>query len=211
MKVLLEALLVVLAGCLLAWAANHFSPRGLVLTRNYFPAATVRPPAQATIIESTNLSASVITNTLPSATNSPTDSVLIELRDHGLQVTSREQAVQLFHDPRYQHGLIVFVDARNDQDYQAGHIPGAWQFDFYHPEKYLADVMGACQPAEQVVVYCHGGDCDDSVSAAMNLRDAGVLNTKLSVYAGGMAEWTTNQLPVEVGARNSGKLQEAKP
>ena len=205
-KILIEAMLVAIAGTVLAWAANAVSPRGLALARDYFPGSASRP-------QPTNPPASSRTNTnAPTKPNTgPAGSVLLELRDHGLQFTSHDQAVQFFHDSRHQQGLILFVDARDDENYQAGHIPGAWEFDHYHPEKYLADVMAAAQSAEQVVVYCHGGDCDDSIFAAMNLREAGVPSTKLSVYAGGFTAWTASHLPVELGARNSGHLQNAKP
>ena len=91
--------------------------------------------------------------------------------------------------------------------YQQGHIPGAYEFDPYRPEKYFGDVLPVCQKAEQIVVYCNGGDCDDSESAALLLRDVGIPNQKLFVYGGGMAEWITNSLPVETGARNSGNLR----
>jgi len=39
------------------------------------------------------------------------------------------------------------------------------------------------------------------------LRDVGISNQKLFVYAGGITEWMTNSLPVEIGARNSGNLR----
>ena len=45
-----------------------------------------------------------------------------------------------------------------------------------------------CQAAEQVVVYCTGGECEDSDTAAILLRDAGVPTAKLFVYGGGFAE-----------------------
>jgi hypothetical protein len=35
----------------------------------------------------------------------------------------------------------------------------------------------------------------------------GIPNQKLFVFGGGIAEWTTNGLPVETGARNNGNLR----
>ena len=67
-------------------------------------------------------------------------------------------------------------------------------------------MLPVCQAAEQIVVYCNGGDCDDSETAAILLRDVGIANRKLFIYGGGITEWTTNRLPVEIGARNSGNL-----
>ncbi|HWH72296.1 MAG TPA: rhodanese-like domain-containing protein, partial [Candidatus Sulfotelmatobacter sp.] len=58
-----------------------------------------------------------------------------------------------------------------------------------------------------IVVYCNGGNCEDSELAATMLRDAGIPKDKLLVYGGGMTEWTTNGLPVELGQRKSGNLR----
>ena len=102
--------------------------------------------------------------------------------------------------------MVVFVDARNEEEYQISHIPGAYEFDPYRSGKYYDVVLPVCRKAENIVVYCNGGDCDDSETAALLLRDMGIPNQKLFVYGGGITEWKTNGLPVETGARNSGIL-----
>jgi rhodanese-related sulfurtransferase len=202
--VLFEAVLVGVAGVALALAVNALSPRGLALTRNYFPAGTNGVVSVPTIAPPAGAAA---------GTNQVSAGQLLaaQLRENGLQLVVRTQAMQLLRDPRFQQGAIVFIDARDDEHYQAGHIPGAWQFDPYHPEKYLAAVLPVCQAAEEIVFYCFGSDCEDSQFAAITLRDAGIPAPKLFVYAGGMAEWTTNALPVEVGGRNSGNSGGARP
>lgn len=198
-KILLEAVAVVLAAAAFAFAANGVSPRGLKLARNYFPGGTNQPVAPLKIPRA---------STAPSATNE--DLALPDtdqrLKDKGLQPISRAKTEEFFHDPRFQEGLIVFVDARNKDEFNDGHIPGAYQLDPYHPEQQLGGVLTACQAAELVVVYCTGGDCEDADSTAILLRDAGVPNGKLFVYGGGYTDWTENHLAVEEGARNSGKI-----
>ena len=47
---------------------------------------------------------------------------------------------------------------------------------------------------------------NDSEFAAILLRDAGVPAESLSVFPGGITEWKASDLPVEVGARDSGEL-----
>jgi rhodanese-related sulfurtransferase len=195
-KVLCEAVLVAFIGAALAFAANAISPRGLALTRNYSTGktgGTVSPPSNPAA---------------PGATNQPSADELLSarLKEKGLQLGGSNQVARLFHDPGYQQGIIVFVDARDDEHYQQGHIPGAYQLFPYHPENYLATVLPVCQAAEQVVVYCTGGECEDSELAAVMLRDAGIPGRKLLVYGGGITEWTSNQ-PVEIGARMSGNLR----
>ena len=129
------------------------------------------------------------------------------MKHEGLQVVDGHRVAQLFHDSHLKQG-VVFIDARAEPDYQEGHIPGACEFDPYHPEKYFPNVLPVCRAAEQIIVYCNGGDCDDSETAALLLKDVGIPSQKLFVYKGGIAEWTTNRLPVETGARNSGNLRD---
>jgi len=193
-----EALLVACTGLLFALAANWLSPCGLVLARNYFPGGVSRPGLPA------------VSGTTNSQVFSPAEWLATRLRDEGLQLISGRQAAQLFQDPRFRQGKVVFVDARDEAEYQKGHIPGAWEFDPYRPEKYFPTVLPVCQAADRIVVYCNGGDCDDSESAALTLRDVGISTNKLSVYVGGFAEWTTNGLPVELGERDSGRLEQSK-
>jgi rhodanese-related sulfurtransferase len=133
------------------------------------------------------------------------------LQTKGLQLASSNQVNQLFQDPRCQQGLILFVDARDDAHFQAGHIPGAYQLDYYHPEKHLGTLLPLCQVAHQVVIYCNGGECEDSELAATFLASAGIAREKLLVYGGGISEWGANGLSIEVGERSSGQMRTNAP
>jgi len=201
--VLFEPLLVALLGLALALAANAISSRGLRLDRNYFPGGeklTTANPGSNSVATGSN-----------AAPADPLEAVRQRLQKQGLQLVSSNEVVALFRDPRYEPGLVIFVDARDDQHYTAGHIPGAWQFHHYRPENYLPDLLPVCLAAQQIVAYCGGGDCEDSEFAAIMLRDAGVPREKLFVYAGGYNEWAKLGLPVEGGARRSGQLLKPKP
>ena len=203
-SVVFEALLVAAIGLALALAANALSPRGLRLGRNYFPDAG-KPPAVA------QPDARSAATPAAGEGSNPPNATLQRLRQRGLQLVASNAVVELFRDPRYEQGLVVFIDARDDQHYAAGHVPGAWQFHHYRPENYLPTVLPVCLSALQVVVYCTGGECEDSEFAAVMLRDAGVPGESLFVYPGGITEWTANRFPVEVGARRSGELLKARP
>jgi rhodanese-related sulfurtransferase len=194
-RVLLEALLVAGVGAIVAFGANALSPRGLKLTKDYFHGETL-PIARA----QTNR-----TSVVASGTNAAPDPVIARLKEKGLQVLNGEQAMGLFRDPLYQQGAIIFIDARNDEHYQGGHIPGAYQFDNYHPENYMGTVFPLCQSAQKIVIYCNGGNCEDSQFAALTLRDAQIPNEKLFVFAGGITEWTNRGYAVELGERNSAR------
>jgi rhodanese-related sulfurtransferase len=135
------------------------------------------------------------------------DSLSRRLEEKGLQHIDTAEILELFRDPRYEQGLVMFIDARDDDHYAAGHIPGAYQFFHYRPEKYAGSVLPLAQAAQQVVIYCNGGDCEDSEFAAMMLRDMGVPVANLYVYLGGYSDWSTNNLPIEVGERLSGDIR----
>ena len=194
-----EAVLVAVVGGVFALAANHFSPRGLSLNRNYFPQG-IAPALPAVPAAGTNVPA-FASSSSPSRPGKPKEWKLID----------GHQAVQLFHDSHLKPGVIVFIDARDKEPYLGGHIPGAYEFDPYHPEKYFPGVIPACQAAEQIVVYCHGGNCDDSQSAAHLLREVGIPVRKLFIYAGGITDWSNHHQAVETGARNSGNLSNTVP
>ena len=199
--VLKEALTVSLVALGFALLANQLSPRGINLARNYFPtgrsatvavAASGKSEASAVPIE-------------------PDGTLVAGLEQDGVKAADAKTAVLFFNDTRREMGLIVFVDARNDQHYAEGHIPGAYQLDHFYPERYLADLLPACSTAETVVVYCNGGDCEDSVFATRLLLGAGVAAERLRVFTGGVKDWIALGQPVESGARNSGELKGAKP
>jgi rhodanese-related sulfurtransferase len=180
-RIVLEAVMVGVTGFALAFLANQISPRGLNL-------ATIPPP--------------------PSSSSTP---LAARLETNGIHLLERPEVEKLFRDPRVQQFAILFIDARDEEHYQAGHIPGAFEFDPYHREKYLADILTPCQFADQIIVYCTGGDCGDSESAALILRDAGVPASKLFIYGGGMSGWEAAKLPLETGPRNSGNIRNPAP
>ena len=188
-RVLCESCVVIVMGGLVALAANFLSPRGLSLTRDYFP---MPPQADAPVLT---------TSDSPDLTGGHLGSLGLQLADHNL-------AARLVRDSRRDQELIVFVDARDEQHYLAGHIPGAYPFDRYRLENYLPSLLPVCQTAETIVIYCTGGNCEDSEFAALTLRDAGVGNGKLFVYSGGITEWESKGLPLETGPRNSGTLRD---
>ncbi len=195
--IVVEAAIVVIVGLGIGLAANELSPRGLALSRNYFPGGTNQTPAAPGPVQ---------TAPTPAETNETSEAAQLSerLRGKGLQELKLSQVEILFRDPRSQDGRIVFVDARNEDLYQQGHIPGAYELDPYHPGKEMRTVLPICQAADEVVVYCTGGDCEDSDTAALLLQDGGVPDQKLFVYGGGFTAWEAAHLPVETGARNSG-------
>jgi rhodanese-related sulfurtransferase len=195
-KVALEALAVAMGGFLLALLLNGVSPRGIRLGRDYFPPSqpvAVSPPG---------------TNAI--AAHAVTNSLATRLAAKGLKVADTNQVLKLYQDPGYSGGGIVFLDARNDQAYKEGHIPGAYQLDYYYKERYLPTVLPILMSAETIVVYCNGGECEDSELTASLLQQAGIPPSRIFVYGGGFTEWEAGGLPVELQARQSG-IMKGKP
>jgi rhodanese-related sulfurtransferase len=86
-------------------------------------------------------------------------------------------------------GALV-VDARRTKVYEEGHVPGArnispWEGDA--DAKITALVNEARDGALPVVVYCSGGDCEDSHMLAQRLFGGGFNN--LLVYKDGWPDW----------------------
>lgn len=198
-SLLLEAAVVGVAGLGLGLLANQLSPRGLVLTRDYFGSTTSGTP--------TGAAAAGPSPTGPSQTASDARGPAPGLNRDGFRTVKLDEALRWQADPRRARGLILFLDARGDRPFRDGHIPGATQFDPFYPEKRLAEVLAACSLADQVVIYCNGGDCTDSNLAARLLREVGVPVERLAVFVGGISDWKARGAPLEVGERNSGNLR----
>ena len=192
-------------GAAVAFAANALSPRGLQLSKNYFPGANLVSPnpsigsnGAATAAQSVPISEIRVT---------PQNVLSARLQADGLQLAESNQVIQFFRDPRREQDGVIFIDARNEEHYRMGHIPGAYLFDRFQQENYITNVLQVCITAQQIVFYCNGGDCDDSEHAAIMLRDGiGIPKEKVFVYGGGISEWTANGFPIELGPRNSGQL-----
>ena len=198
-RLLQEGALVAVIGAVLAFVANGLSPHRLQLTLDYYPGTKLTAPTPAA---GTNL-----TGTAAATTNSPLELLSARFRAEGLQLAESNQVIQLFHDPRREQDGVIFIDARDDEHYAAGHIPGAYHYYRFPPEKDLTNVLQVCLTAQQIVFYCNGGDCDESEHTAIFLRDSiHIPAEKVFVYGGGLNEWATNGLPIEVGARNSGQF-----
>ena len=201
LAILREAVLLAAVGLIVSLAANALAPRGLSLGRNYFPGIrndALSPPLTPANVGPTN------------STSASAETLADRIRERGFGVASRGQVLAWFHDPRYAHDGVVFIDARDQDHYRGGHIPGAHELDPYHPELEIAAVLPVVQAAETVVIYCNGGDCEDSQFAAVLLDQAGISKDKLSIYVGGITDWRTGGLPLETGDRNSGNIQGAE-
>jgi len=139
------------------------------------------------------------------AAEAPTDTADVDpalvarLAEKGLSAIGHRAFVTLTEDPMMAAGAYLIVDARRAEDFSAGHIPGALHLDPFFPDEGLPALMPLLPIAQRVVVYCNGGECEDSETAALMLMQFGVPSDRLAVYTGGIAAWRADERPEEQG------------
>ena len=182
---------------------NAVSENGLDLQQDYFPGGTSRTASPAEVPPTPESDSS--------AAGSIDPELLNRLASKGLTAATFEEVVERFEDPMYAYEAYVFIDARDDDHYSQGHIPGAHQFDHYRADRYQEAMLQIIPTSMEIVVYCNGGDCEDSESAALFLLGLGADPERIRVFTGGITEWTGRGMPLEQGARNSGVMLDKTP
>jgi rhodanese-related sulfurtransferase len=95
----------------------------------------------------------------------------------------------------------MFIDARRTSIFEQGHIAGAksisvWESDV--DDKVAAMAMAGLDGNAPIVIYCSGGNCEDSHMLAERLFGVGFNN--VLVYKDGFPDWQQQSGPVETGA-----------
>lgn len=97
---------------------------------------------------------------------------------------------------RVKKGLVVVLDVRPEEEFAAGHLPGAINIPIDRLEKRLAQLP----KNREVVAYCRGPYCLLSYEAVLKLRKRGWDARRLE---NGFLEWRAAGMPVEQTARGS--------
>jgi rhodanese-related sulfurtransferase len=198
-NILAETVVLVVVASAIGLVANTVGPRAIKLTRDYFPTAP-KPPASTPSSQAADGAPSETNRSgdPPSrGANSADDPPALE---HNLQAADFEQVLAWSQEMPTSGGLIVFVDARPADEYVEGHIPGALHVDHYQQDEYLPAVLDQLQAAQVIVVYCAGGDCEDSIFLSNDLiYKHGLPYEHLHLYEGGMKDWTANGRSVTKG------------
>jgi rhodanese-related sulfurtransferase len=82
----------------------------------------------------------------------------------------------------------LFVDARSQKRFDAGHIQGAVLLNDEEWETLLPKFLDAWDPDKKTVVYCDGGGCDAAQSVAERMRRELQLQN-VYVLKGGWPAW----------------------
>ena len=81
----------------------------------------------------------------------------------------------------------VFIDARDQEDYESGHIQNAINipYDYYEDHE---DVIDGLDDAGIYIIYCSGDECSLSIDLADYLYNEKLIDTLL-IFEGGWPEW----------------------
>ena len=88
---------------------------------------------------------------------------------------------------------ILFIDARAEEYYLEGHIPGAICNDDF--DQLINDIDNRMMNNDFFVVYCSDDDCGSSEDLAYELQDFGF--TSILVFSGGWKLWTESGLEIQ--------------
>lgn len=88
---------------------------------------------------------------------------------------------------------VIFIDARDTEDFLNGHIQKAKNIPFNEFEKY-EKMLSSIPKDEPLVAYCGGSDCELSILLGNKLALMGY--NKVFIFFGGWNSWTEAKYPI---------------
>lgn len=93
---------------------------------------------------------------------------------------------------RMEGGEVIVLDVRPEEEYRAGHVPGAWSVPVEDVERIIPEL-----PRDrEIVAYCRGPYCVYAATAVELLCSAGLRARRMEE---GLPDWRLAGLPVETG------------
>ena len=90
-------------------------------------------------------------------------------------------------------GSVLFIDARDPEDFDGGHIQNSINIPFDYYEDY-EDVIDSLNTAAVYVIYCSGDECSLSIDLADYLFNELVFE-KVLIFEGGWPQWRDAEYP----------------
>ena len=87
----------------------------------------------------------------------------------------------------------IFIDARDPEEYESGHIQNAINIPYDYYEDY-EDIIDELDDSGIYIIYCSGGECTLSIDLADYLYNE-ILIDKLLIFEGGWPEWQAAGYP----------------
>ncbi|MFT5498001.1 MAG: rhodanese-related sulfurtransferase [Kiritimatiellia bacterium] len=119
-----------------------------------------------------------------------TSRIVDKLEEKGIATFTTEEV-----DEALQTGRYLIVDARTLEKYDAGHIPMADPLPVAEFSNYFLNISVVATPADPLLIYCNGKNCDDSLQLVDLLLQQGYTN--LTVYVDGFNAWKAAKKPIE--------------
>ena len=115
-----------------------------------------------------------------------------EDEEHGEEIFNEPKAINLDQAFTLFNNGAKFLDARDDFDYNEGHISKAVNIPFYAFEE-NKNKLNIINKDDAIVTYCSGTDCDLSVLLGNKLAEMGY--NKVFVFFGGWRNWVEANYP----------------
>ncbi len=97
---------------------------------------------------------------------------------------------------RFNSKTYLFVDAREPDEYQLGHIKGAINLPFDTFDDHWSQVEPLLPKEARIVTYCSGSECDASLLLArLLIQRYGYKN--IEIFFGGWPVWSKHRLPID--------------
>ena len=87
----------------------------------------------------------------------------------------------------------IFIDARDTEDYESGHIHNAINIPYDYYEDY-EDVINGLDDTSIYIIYCSGEECSLSIDLADYLYTEKLID-KLLIFEGGWPQWRDSGYP----------------
>jgi len=119
---------------------------------------------------------------------------LPQIPDIGRPIQMQLLRVKQFFDKK----AAMIIDARDLDEYAAGHIAGAVNLPYDQAITDPERLTNLDSGGKAIIIYCGGGTCEVSINLGYALMQAG--QKKVLVYAGGYPEWEAAGFPIEKGS-----------
>jgi len=208
---------ILITSSLLGILVNYFNPEGIPLVREKLELSWASDSLFNEIIQDSStgvvdttkliLEKSINTNDgieiIKKETEKKPDDKIVQQKDQITENNPKETEVIAFTEPKaikldqayvlFNKG-VTFIDARDENDYLAGHIKNSVNipFDDFDNHKQKLDKLSTNKP---LVLYCAGTDCDLSVLLGNLLFEMGYK--QVYVFFGGWVDWVNANYPVE--------------
>ena len=93
----------------------------------------------------------------------------------------------------FDSGAAVFIDARDPEDYESGHIQNSINIPYDYYENY-EDIINGLDDAGIYIIYCSGEECSLSIDLADYLYTEKLID-KLLIFEGGWPQWRDAEYP----------------